>query len=164
MVVQKVHLIHVQEVPVGLCQHSRLELLLPRLQDMLDIERSRDTVLGGAQRKLHDAHRLLCGIQPSVLRELFCAVGAEHVRVVRIAVERTSGNRRPRGQDLRQRTDGGGFGGALLSFDQRPADAGIDDIQEKGPFHVVLADDRDEWEQKLIHDIHDWTVYPAGGI
>ena len=161
MVVQEVHLVHVQEIPVGLCQHSRLELLLPRLQDMLDVERSRDTVLGGAQRQLHDAHRLLCGIQSSVLRELLGAVGAEHVWVIRIAVERTSRNRRPRRQDLRQGTDGGGFGGALLSFDQRPADAGIDDVQEKGPFHVVLADDRDEWEQKLIHDIHSWMWHPA---
>ena len=44
-----------------------------------------------------------------------------------------------------------GFGRTLLALDQNTADTGIDDVEQKRPLHIILADDRDEREQKSPH-------------
>ena len=129
MVVQKVDLVDVEDVPVRLCEDSGLELLLSGLEDVLEVECTGDAVLGGAKRQLDDGHGDLFGFQLLSPGQPLAALDAHPLGVSGVAVVGAAYHGQPRREDLGQRPDGRGFGGSFLSFYQNPSDTRVDDVQ-----------------------------------
>jgi hypothetical protein len=87
VVVQKVHLIHVQEAAIGASQDARLELLPARLQSNLDVESADDPILRSADRQVNKAGAVLPNRQVLTLGHPLAAIVAQSTGAVRIAVK-----------------------------------------------------------------------------
>ncbi len=91
---EQVHLVYVQDAPVGGREQARLESLPPLRERLLDVQGSREPVRARPDRKLDESHG--AGLGRRVLRVGAC--GALGVRGTGIARERTAGDYPDRGQ------------------------------------------------------------------
>ncbi len=106
MIVQKVDLVHIEKVSVGLSKYTGFEFLLARLENVFEIEGSGDTVLGCTQRQLDDVHGPLIGFQFLAFGKFFAALHAHPLGESGIAVENTALYGHDRGKDLCKRPYG----------------------------------------------------------
>ena len=142
VVVQQVHLVHVEDVPVGLRQHPRLEALGALLQRRLQVDGAHHPVLRGVDRQLHHPHppgrhrqRVLAAAQPVP------AVDAEMLGLLRVAAEVTAHDHALLGQEAGQRTYGGRLPGPPFSPNEHAPHTGVDRVQAERELHALLTHD-----------------------
>ena len=143
MVLQKVHLVDVEEAAVGAGQQARLERLLAADQRALQVERADHAVLGGAERQVHDRNRRGPPLRRVIARAALLAPRGRGVRVAAVAATGVDLHRRQQGGE---RADGGRFAGAAVAEHQDAADRGIDGGDEETELHLLLAHDGGERE------------------
>ncbi|GBD09941.1 hypothetical protein HRbin22_02203 [Candidatus Thermoflexus japonica] len=146
VIVEQIHLIHIQEAPVGHRQNPRLKPALPFLDRPLDVQGAHHTVLRGAHRQIHKTgpapgHREGLATGGPLLAE-----GAPGGRLMGIAGEGAIGHHIDFGEKGRQGAGGRGLGGAPFPADQHPADLRVNRAEHQGAFHPLLIDDRRKWE------------------
>ena len=142
VVVEQVHLVHVEDAPVGGGNQPGLEAAAAGADGLLDVQRTHEAVLGCAHGQVNDAH--LAGYGRG-----FFSVRAEWLGIVRVATVRAATDDRDFRQQARQGAHGGGLGGALLAANQHAADAGVHSVQDERPLHRGLADDGGEGKARL---------------
>ena len=138
VVLEQVHLVHVEELAVGLGQNSRLEGPTTLAQRSLQVDRTDHPILGGTEGQLHhpggpDRNRqsLPQGQPGSASLALLSTPG-------RAAVGAVQHPFLP-GQDPGQRPHQGRLGGPPLAPDQDAAQLGVDHGQKQGQLHPLLA-------------------------
>ncbi len=146
VIVQQVDLVHVEDAPVGRCEHAWIELPLPLLDGALDIQRAHDAVLRRADGEVDEARamagagQLLAGLGP------LATLGAPRRRLVWIAAKVAVGDHLDLGQQGGQRAGGGRFGRAALATDEHPADLGVDGVQYQRALQALLSNDGSKWK------------------
>ena len=141
VVVQQVDLVDVEHAPVRGGEQTGLHRAAAVGEDLLQVQRADQPVLGGPDRELHEPCRT----------PLDGRVGAE--RAVRAllarldvdpeAVTRAHGDL---GQQRRERPDDGRLRRPLLPAHQHAADPGVDGREQQGQPQVRVADDGREGE------------------
>ena len=140
VVLQQVHLVDVEETPVGARQQARLEPLLAARQRAFQIERADDAVFRCAERQVHHGDRNGVALERRLAGGA-AAVVAGVAEVFRIAVVGAALHRLHLRQELGERAHGGGLAGAAVAEHQHAPNRRIDRRDQKGKLHVVLADD-----------------------
>src|SRR5438067_6135706 len=158
VVVEQVDLVDVEQVAVGLGQHTGLEAPGARAHGRLHVDRSHHAVLGGVDRQLDHAHGQAIDRQ-AALPAPEPAVGAPARGLRGVAAVEAALNRVVVGQQAGQRPDRGRFGGPPVAPDQDAPDRRIDRVQEERQLHPLLPHDRAEGEPRLERR-HAPRVYP----
>ncbi len=149
VVVQQVHLVNVEQAPVGRSQHARLELFPAGLDRHLDIQRADHPVLGGADRQIHEARGPVVARKALPPGHPLAAIVAKPLGAGRIAAKGAIGYYVDLGQQCRQRSGRSRLGGAALSTDQNSAYVGADGVEDQRRFHRILADYGGEGKDNL---------------
>jgi len=138
VVFQQIHLVHVEEIAVGVAQEPGLEALFPVPQGMLDVQGSHKPVFGDAQGELHHPHLFpVPGERSRCLA--FPAVAAQVP--FRVALEAALPHRLQLRQELGQCPDRRALCGPLLAHHQQAADAWIYYIEYQGGLQFLLPHD-----------------------
>ena len=146
MVVEEVHLVDVQDPPVGGGDQTRFKVLLARLDGLLNIQGTHQAVFGSPNGQVNDADLAVGrGACPAGL----LAPLAYFLRRARFAAVGTTRNHRNLGQQGGEGTHGGALGGAFLAPHQHAADPGVDGVEQQRAFHRRLADDGGEGEARV---------------
>jgi hypothetical protein len=165
VVVQQVDLVDVQHSAVGVGEQARLVGPDPVGQRALQVQRSDEPVLGGADGQLDEprragvhargrqqrqpvapAHLRVGPVVADAPRALVRPVRAARVRDGRVAGEPAVGHHRHGGQQRGQRAHRRRLRRALLPAHQHPAHAGVHGVEQQRQAQVVVADDGGERE------------------
>jgi hypothetical protein len=146
VIVQQVHLVDVQQPPVGAGEQSGVEGGLAG-QRVRDRERPDDALSGGPQRERHE--RDGTGLDGK-RRPLATRLALSGPVVGRTAI-RAVGDGPLIGQEIRQPPDERRFGRPLLAGDEQAIEAVVDRDGEKRLLQPFLADDRAERRGNAFH-------------
>ena len=124
MVVQKIDLIHIEDVAVGLGQQSRLKDLFAFFDGLLHVQRADHPVFRGADRQFNHPPGVGHGFEVS---QFLLAVAAQ-ISAVRPAVEGAALHHLHLLHKIRQPANRSGFCRSLFSADQNAAQRGIDEV------------------------------------
>ena len=151
MIVKEIDLVHIQDISIGIGQYPRFKGSFAFADRRLDVQRTDDAILSGADRKFNDLHRqkLNLGLLMIIL---FVALIAPSGRSPRIVVEPAAFNAAARRQEICQRPYRRRFCRSFLALNQYPAQPRVDDIQNQRFFHVLLPDNGGE--RKRILSFH----------
>ena len=120
MIVQKVHLVDVQEPPVGLGQQAGLEGLDAPGEGALDVDAAANPVLRGAERQVDHGHPHV-GLRQGLARvELFRGLRPHQLAVVRGRVEGVVLHDLNLWKDVREGPDGRALPGAAVALSWPP--------------------------------------------
>jgi hypothetical protein len=139
VVVQEIHFIHVKDAPVGRGQKPRLEVFLPGLDGLFQVNGAEQAVLSGAQGQVHHRHGPVAHRQLLAWGQTGPAGVAHKLRLLRVAVKSTVGHHGNGGQKRSQTPGRGGFGRALLAPHQNSSQAGVNGIKNESLFQQFLA-------------------------
>ena len=81
MVIQQIHLIHIEQPPVGLGQQTRFKGAHPFAEGFFDVDRSAETILRGSKRQIHHRHLARFGRQRLALLLPLTHLAALQVRI-----------------------------------------------------------------------------------
>jgi len=123
VIFQQVHLIDVEEVPVGVGQDTRFKSFFAFLQGVLDIEGAHQPVLGDPEGELDDSHPSPFPIQATLCLQPLTAGCAQDFSV-RVTVERTALYRFRFWKQLGQGAHRRALGRSLSPMIKRPPTAG----------------------------------------
>jgi hypothetical protein len=136
VVVEEVDLVDVEDPAVRVGQQARLEGLHTLREGPLDVQRTDEAVLGGADGQFDHARG------PGLERpRLVRPVGAAGVGGAGVAGEPAAGDDVQRGHERRKGPHRRRLGGALLAAHQHTADGRGHRVQQQREPQVVLADD-----------------------
>ncbi len=158
MVIEQVHLIHIENTAVGCCQHSGFELLLTLLDSMFNIKCTYSPVLSSAYRQINDPHLPHCGFKLAILH-LFKAVFTHLVFITGIASEHTPFYHFDLRQETCKRPHSRGFGSPFLPSYKDTTYLRIYSIQQQGFFHLFLPDNGSKriWEYCVV--FHEFSSF-----
>ena len=143
MVLQQVHLVHVQEAAVGACQQAGLERLLAIPQRLLDVERPHHAILGGAEWQVDHRHGLVADGQLAlgdVQRTLAALVAARAIGTGITAIPAALHRLHAR-QQRGQRAHHGRLAGAAIAQHEHTTHGRIHRRDEQCELHLFLSYD-----------------------
>ncbi len=147
VVVQQVHLVHVQKVAIGLRQHARLESAGSAADGRFQVDGPHQAVLGCVDGEVDDPHRYSADGERTVLGTP-AAVGAPGLRCHGVTAVVAALHGVVVGQQARQPPHGGRLGRPPLPADEDAPDLRMDGVQQQSPLHRVLGHDRREWQRR----------------
>mmetsp|Transcript_96626 Transcript_96626/g.269623 ORF Transcript_96626/g.269623 Transcript_96626/m.269623 type:complete len:446 (+) Transcript_96626:202-1539(+) len=148
VVVQEVHLVHVQNATVRLGKQSWLEGLLALRQGLLDVDGAAHAILCGSERQVDHRH-LHRGDRKVLALPLATAdVVAHNVVLGRRGVVGVARHARDLRKEVHEGADRGRLAGATVTQDHDAADLRVDHIQEQGQLHLGLSHDGCEREDR----------------
>ncbi|KAF5036641.1 hypothetical protein DSECCO2_572960 [anaerobic digester metagenome] len=144
VVVEQVHLVDIEDPPVGGGKETRFERPDPSRNRSLQVDRADHPILGGTDGQGDHANRARLGLRGS----LRCPASlAPLLRTGGIAREGAPDMDLLGGEDFGECPHGRGLGRPLLTPDEHPADTRIDRVQHQGLLHQLLPDYRRERKQ-----------------
>ena len=150
MIVEEVHLIHIEQAAVGLGQEAWFKGPHALAEGFFNINRSAESIFCGAEGKVHHRHLpRFCG-HAFVADQPFAHLAALQVWVCSGAVVGVSSHDINVGEKVRQRTDRGGFSRPTVAHDHHAADAWVDHVEEKRQLHLLLTDHRSKRENPAL--------------
>ena len=150
VVVEQVHLIHVEQAAVGLGQQAGLKGAHAFAQGFLDVDGAAEAVFRCTEGQVHHRHLPRFGAQGFPLLHPLAHLTALQVGIAGRAVVGIAGDNVDVRQQISQGTDRGGFAGATVSHDHHAADARIDHVEKQGQLHLLLTDHRSEGEDPAL--------------
>ena len=146
VVIQKVHFIHIQNVPVCRRQNARLKFLFPIFQGVLHVQCPHNPVLRGADRQIDNPHMT----DDRFLFRPLTAFLTPEGGIVRIAAEPAAFHLPALSQHLCQGAYRRGFRGSLFPPNQHASQCRIDDVQNQRSLHPLLSHNGAEGIQYLF--------------
>mmetsp|Transcript_68807 Transcript_68807/g.108484 ORF Transcript_68807/g.108484 Transcript_68807/m.108484 type:complete len:239 (-) Transcript_68807:226-942(-) len=145
VVVQQIHLIHVQNPSVRFREQPGFESLLTLGQGLLDVNGTTNAVLCGAQRQINHGHLLVLQRQvfPSCLA--ISHLLAHDFLLLRRGVVGVIGDTGDLGQQIHQGSDCRSLASPTIAHDHDSTNLGINDVQDQGQLHFRLSHDGGEW-------------------
>jgi hypothetical protein len=171
MVVEQIDLVHVQDASVGLGKETWLKRLDTLSKSLLDIDSSANPVLSGTKGEIdHGNLHMVQSCDGSVrqgervrwgmfhlhgahgevlsLLEPLPDLGRHELRVIRVAVEGILGHHPHLREEVSKGSDRGGLSSATVSHNHDASDLGVDNVEDEGELHLLLADDGCEGEHR----------------
>src|SRR6185369_576179 len=137
MIFEQVYFVDVEKTAICAREQSGIEGLTTGRQGALDIDGPANAILSRTERKLDNRHRCLFRSDlrsATLIAQLF-----------RIAVIRTTSNDVDLRQQVRERAHRSGLPCTAMTHDQNSANQWVDNVQQQGELHVILANKGREW-------------------
>mmetsp|Transcript_22747 Transcript_22747/g.40655 ORF Transcript_22747/g.40655 Transcript_22747/m.40655 type:complete len:316 (-) Transcript_22747:350-1297(-) len=146
VIVQEVHLVHVEDAAVRLRKEPGLEGLLALGQCLLDVDRATDAVFCCSQGQVDHWHFLQHNGE-LLPRSLPCpCLFAHHVFLNWRRVVRIVGHAFNQWQEVDEGTDCGCLASATVAHDHHTSNFWVDHVQDQRELHLRLSHDGREWE------------------
>ena len=162
MIVEQVHLIHIQQAAVGLGQQARLKGPNPLTERFFDVDRAAQAIFRGPQGEIHHGHLAFLGGELLSLLVPEAHLAALEVGVRGGAVVGVAGHHVDLGEQVGEGSNRGGFARAPVSHDHHPANARIDHVEQKGQLHLLLPHDGSEREDSALAGLSHGRITGEG--